>query len=55
MSHDVTTWDWKLGPGNCDLAPYMAPSPTIKLGPNYRESLCTGHTKEEAISFHSNH
>ena len=55
MSHDVTTWDQKLSPGNCDLAPHIAPSPTIKLGPNYRESLCAGHTKEEAISIYSYH
>ena len=55
MSHDVTTWDQKLSPGNCDLAPHIAPSPTIKLGPNYRESLCAGHTKEEAILIYSYH
>ena len=55
MSHDVTTRDWKLGPGNCDLALHIAPSPTIKLGPNYYESLWTGHKKEEAISIHPKH
>ena len=55
MSHDVTTRDWKLGPGNCDLALHIAPSPTIKLGPNYHESLWTGHKKEEAISIHPKH
>ena len=52
MSRNVTTWDWKLGPGNCDLALHIAPSPKIQLGPNYHESLWLGQIKEEAISIH---
>ena len=52
MSRNVTTWDWKFCPGNCDLALHIAPSPKIKLGPNYHESLWLGQIKEEAISIH---